>query len=120
MLACAVSSEITNPVNFREGRSLRHTRRAIVLVGLVASILVAACFGRPASPQQAVKFSLDRKFEGPAAPFTVALDKGYFKAEGLDVTIDTSPGSLEPIDLVVAGHYHLVFGDIISVSKLRD
>ena len=120
MLACAVSSEVTTPVNFREGRSLRHTRRAIVPVGLVASILVAACFGRPASPQQPVKFSLDWKFEGPAAPFTVALDKGYFKAEGLDVTIDTSPGSLEPINRVASGAYDIGFGDINSLIKFRD
>src|SRR5438876_2471066 len=120
MLACAVSSEVTAPVNFREGRSLRHTRRAIVLAGLVASILVAACFGRPASPQQPVKFSLDWKFEGPAAPFTVALDEGYFKAEGLDVTIDTSPGSLEPINRVASGAYDIGFGDINSLIKFRD
>ncbi len=99
---------------------MRHTRRAIVLAGLVASILVAACFGRPASPQQPVKFSLDWKFEGPAAPFTVALDKGYFKAEGLDVTIDTSPGSLEPINRVASGAYDIGFGDINSLIKFRD
>src|SRR5438093_7422576 len=120
MLACAVSSEVTAPVNFREGRSLRHTRRAIVLAGLVASILVSACFGGPSSAQQPVRFSLNWKFEGPAAPFTAALDKGYCKAEGLDVTVDTSPGSLEPINRVASGAYDLGFGDINSLIKFRD
>src|SRR5262245_26445809 len=120
MLACAVSSEVTTPVNFRKGRSLRHTRRAIVLVGLLASILLAACIGRPRSPQQPVKFSLDWKFEGPAAPFTVALDNGYFRAEGLEVTIDTSPGSLEPINRVASGACDMGFGDINSLIKFRD
>ena len=91
----------------------------MVLVGLVAPIL-AACFGGPSSAQQPVKFSLDWKFEGPAAPFTVALDKGYFKAEGLDVTIDTSPGSLEPINRVASGAYDIGFGDINSLIKFRD
>ena len=52
----------------------------------------------PAAAQTAIKFSLDFKFEGPAAPFLVAIDKGYSKAEGLDVTIDTAAGSLGPID----------------------
>ena len=38
--------------------------------------------------ETAVKFTLDFKFEGPSAPFLLAFDKGYFKKEGLDVTID--------------------------------
>jgi NitT/TauT family transport system substrate-binding protein len=67
-----------------------------------------------------VKFSLDFKFEGPAAPFVVAIDKGYFKAEGLDVTIDTAGGSLEPINRVASGTYDMGFGDINSLIKFRD
>ena len=70
--------------------------------------------------QTPVKFSLDFKFEGPAAPFVVAIDKGYFKAEGLDVTIDTAGGSLEPINRVASGTYDMGFGDINSLIKFRD
>ena len=73
-----------------------------------------------ACAQTAVKFSLDWKFEGPAAPFTVAIDKGYFKAEGLDVTIDTAAGSLEPITRVASGTYDMGIGDINSLIKFRD
>ena len=52
---------------------------------IVAAAAVAALLtGGPAAAQQAIKFSLDFKFEGPSAPFLVAIDKGYFKAEGLD------------------------------------
>ncbi len=58
--------------------------------------------------------------KGRRRPFTVALDKGYFKAEGLDVTIDTSPGSLEPINRVASGAYDIGFGDINSLIKFRD
>ena len=77
----------------------------------------------PAAPpraQTAVKFTLDWKFEGPAAPFLVAIDKGYFKAEGLDVTIDTAGGSLEPLNRVASGTYDMGFGDINSLIKFRD
>ena len=56
----------------------------------------------------------------PAAPFTVAIDRGYFKAEGLDVTIDTSPGSLEPLNRVASGTYDIGVGDINSLIKFRD
>src|ERR1043166_5499550 len=65
-------------------------------VGLLAA--ASALAATAASAQTAIKFSLDFRFEGPAAPFVVAIDRGYFKAEGLDVTIDTAGGSLEPIN----------------------
>src|SRR4051812_27138000 len=87
-----------------------------------AGLILAATvmLGSPASAQTAIKFSLDFKFEGPAAPFLVAIDKGYFKAEGLDVTIDTAAGSLEPINRVASGTYDMGFGDINSLIKFRD
>jgi NitT/TauT family transport system substrate-binding protein len=70
--------------------------------------------------QTSVKFALDWKFEGPAAPYFVALDKGYYKAEGLDVTIDSGNGSVEAINRVGAGTYQMAFGDINSLIKYRD
>ena len=33
--------------------------------------------------QTEMPFALDWKFEGPAAPYFVAVDKGSFEAEGL-------------------------------------
>src|SRR3954470_13256323 len=88
-------------------------------IAIVASSMLAAS---PAFAQQQtpIKFSLDFKFEGPAAPFVVAIDKGYYKAEGLDVTVDTAAGSLEPINRVASGTYDMGFGDINSLIKFRD
>lgn len=89
--------------------------------GLVlAAALGAVLLNGPATAQTAIKFSLDFRFEGPSAPFVVAIDKGYFKAEGLDVTIDSAPGSLEPITRVASGTYDMGFGDINSLVKFRD
>jgi NitT/TauT family transport system substrate-binding protein len=87
---------------------------------VVAATLAAAFAGGPAAAQTPVKFTLDWKFEGPAAPFLVPIDKGYYKAEGLDVTVDTAGGSLEPINRVAAGTYDIGFGDINSLIKFRD
>ena len=89
-------------------------------VGAVAAVAMAVACGSAAHAQTPVKFTLDWKFEGPAAPFLVAADKGYYKAEGLDVTIDTAGGSLEPLNRIASGTYDIGFGDINSLIKFRD
>ncbi len=92
--------------------ALRRTA-GIIAAGLLVQISAAAA-------QTPVKFSLDFKFEGPSAPFVVPIDKGYYKSEGLDVTIDSAAGSLEPITRVASGTYDMGFGDINSLIKFRD
>jgi NitT/TauT family transport system substrate-binding protein len=86
------------------------------VVGAVAGLLAATA----STAQTPVRFSLDWRWEGPAAPFAVALDKGYFKAEGLDVTIDPAAGSREPISRVASGTYDMGFGDVNSLVRFRD
>ena len=93
--------------------------------GILASALLAAALmsgaGLPAAAADTdIKFSLDFKYEGPSAPFLVPIDKGYYKAEGLNVTVDTASGSLEPINRVASGTYDMGFGDINSLIKFRD
>ncbi len=94
------------------------TSRFTPLAALIAIASLAAAL--PALAETPIKFSLDWKFEGPAAPFLLAKEKGYFAAEGLDVTIDTGAGSVEPINRVASGAYDMGFGDINSVIKFND
>ncbi|MCC6949599.1 MAG: ABC transporter substrate-binding protein [Bradyrhizobiaceae bacterium] len=89
-------------------------------IGTAVASLAVALAATAADAQQSIKFTLDWKFEGPAAPFVVAIDKGYYKAEGLDVTIDTAGGSLEPLNRIASGTYDIGFGDINSLIKFRD
>ncbi len=96
------------------------SRRGRAGLALMAAAVAAVLAGGPAGAQTHIRFTLDWKFEGPAAPFVVAIDKGYYKAEGLDVTIDTAAGSLEPINRIAAGTYDMGFGDINSLIKFRD
>ena len=98
---------------FNSGRSAT----ASVCAGL---LLAAALATGAAAAETSIKFTLDFKFEGHAAPFLLGLDRGYYKAEGLDVTIDAAAGSLEPIDRVASGAYDMGFGDINSLIKFRD
>src|ERR1044071_2926048 len=89
-------------------------------IGLLAGALLATLAVTPGSAQTDVKFALDWKFEGPSAPYFVAIDKGYYKAEGLNVTIDSGPGSVAGIARVAAGTYPLGFFDINSLVKFQD
>jgi NitT/TauT family transport system substrate-binding protein len=87
---------------------------------MAASLAVAVGVSTPALAETSVKFTLDWKFEGPAAGFLLAVDKGYFKDEGLDVTIDSGNGSVEAIPRVSTGTYQMGFGDINSLIKFLD
>ncbi len=102
---------------FNALRSTSKGSRAATLAGLM---LAAALTTGAHAADKDIKFSLDFKFEGPSAPFLVPLDKGYYKAEGLNVTVDTASGSLEPINRVASGTYDMGFGDINSLIKFRD
>ncbi|MDO8877266.1 MAG: ABC transporter substrate-binding protein [Pseudolabrys sp.] len=89
--------------------------------GILAGMLLATTLATAASAADTdIKFSLDFKFEGPSALFLVPQDKGYYKAEGLNVTIDSAAGSLEPINRVASGTYDMGFGDVNSLIKFRD
>ncbi|NDV00696.1 ABC transporter substrate-binding protein [Pseudoroseicyclus tamaricis] len=83
-----------------------------------AATLVAA--GSAASAQTEMPFALDWKFEGPAAPYTLAIDEGFFADQGLDVTISEGNGSLDAIPKVATGAYPVGFADINSVIRFLD
>lgn len=96
------------------------SRRRLAGLAGVLGLVVAGLGSGPAAAQTAVRFTLDWRFEGPAALFLMAQEKGYFKAEGLDVTIDTGNGSREAIPRVASGTYDVGFGDVNSLIRFRD
>ncbi|MEE2774332.1 MAG: ABC transporter substrate-binding protein [Pseudomonadota bacterium] len=67
-----------------------------------------------------IPFALDWKFEGPSAPYFYAIDKGYFKAEDLEVEISPGKGSLDAIPKVATGAFPIGFADINSLIKFLD
>ena len=73
-----------------------------------------------AEAQIEVAYANDWRWEGPAAPFLLALDRGYYADEGLEVTMDTGQGSLEAIPRVASGTYQMGFADINSLIRFRD
>jgi NitT/TauT family transport system substrate-binding protein len=87
------------------------------LAALLTSLALAATPGL-AQAQTKVKMVLNWKYQGPQAWFFMAQDKGYFKAEGLDVEIDQGEGSSASITKVAAGAYQAGFGDINALINM--
>jgi NitT/TauT family transport system substrate-binding protein len=56
---------------------------------------LALCLGllSHAHAQTKLKFVLNWKYQGPQGIFFLPEDRGYYKAEGLDMTIDQGSGS---------------------------
>jgi NitT/TauT family transport system substrate-binding protein len=86
---------------------------------LLAVAFALAAAG-PAAAQTSVKFSLDGRLEGPEALVLLPQDKGHFKTEGLDVTVDDAASLLEPITRVASGSYDMAFADINALIRYRD
>lgn len=83
-------------------------------IGLAGAIALAA----PASAQTKLKMVLNWKYQGPQGWFFLADDRGYFKAEGLEVTMDQGNGSGAAVPLVANGTYDVGFGDINALIEL--
>jgi len=94
-------------------------------IGLVVGIAIGVAVGwylAPGKGQVAVtqvRFTLDWAYQGPQAPFLVALYKGFFAEEGLSVTIDRGYGSAKVISDVAAGLFDVGFGDMNSLIEFK-
>lgn len=77
-------------------------------------------FAGAADAQTAMPFALDWKFEGPAAPYFLAIDNGHFADRGLSVEISEGAGSLDAIPKVATGAFPVGFADINSLIKFLD
>ena len=79
----------------------------------------AALLALPALAQTPVKFQLDWRFEGPSAFFLQSQAKGYYKAAGLDVTIDAGNGSGGAVTRVASGTYDMGFADLAALMEFH-
>ncbi len=73
-----------------------------------------------AHAETAMPFALDWKFEGPAAPYFVAVDKGYFSDAGLSVEVSPGKGSLDAIPKVATGAFPVGMADVNALVRFLD
>ena len=94
------------------------------MIRLIAKSLAVGLFGVLASASSfadtKIQFALDWKFEGPSAPYFLAIDNGHFAAAHLDVEISPGKGSLDAIPKVATGAFPVGFADINSLIKFLD
>ncbi|MBR1222368.1 ABC transporter substrate-binding protein [Bradyrhizobium sp. U87765 SZCCT0131] len=84
-------------------------------VAATLSCLAATSFTGPAAAETNVKFMLDFISLGRHTPWYVALEKGYFKEEGLNVEIMPSKGTADAIRGVVTGISQMGLIDVPSL-----
>jgi NitT/TauT family transport system substrate-binding protein len=86
-------------------------------LAVASAALLTAC---PVAAQTTIRFSLDGPIEGPAAPYLVAQDKGYFQQNGLTVRIEPAANAIEPITRVASGTFQMGVADLNLLMRWRD
>jgi NitT/TauT family transport system substrate-binding protein len=90
-------------------------RHALALLG-------SAALAAPAVHAQSlldVRFTLDWALQGPQGAFLLALDRGYFREAGLNVTMDRGFGSGDVPVKISAGAYDVGVADLNPTIRMR-
>ena len=88
-----------------------------MLAGVIAATSAFAFTGPALAQETTIRFTLGWKTQGSDAAFFVARDKGYYKAEGLNVVIDQGEGSGATVTRIMGGAYDAGFGDVNAIIQ---
>jgi NitT/TauT family transport system substrate-binding protein len=83
-----------------------------LILGLAAAFAVVA---GPAAAQEAVSLRLNWYLGGLHVPYYYGVERGFFKAEGIDLTINEGRGSANTVQVVGAGSDTFGMADSSSV-----
>jgi NitT/TauT family transport system substrate-binding protein len=87
--------------------------------GAGALALAASRVRGETPPPLDVKFSLNAPRDGSNAAFIHAVEKGYFRAEGLSPTLDPSAGAADSIQRVASETYDAAFSDMTVLIEFN-
>ena len=109
----------TGTIGERNGEGTVMTLSRCKLLALAFGALVGAVPLAAAHAADKVNFVTDYGYNGRHAYYFVALEKGYYKDAGLDVSIMRGKGSVDAIHQVGAGNALLGFADAGSLILAR-
>jgi NitT/TauT family transport system substrate-binding protein len=98
-------------------------QRRQVIGGLItATLLASSAYSARTQPRQQVKFLFDVLANPKHALFYPSAKKGFFEAQGLDVTIESGKGSADVIQKIASGAAQFGFADASAVvlGRTRD
>lgn len=102
---------------------MQNTSKVLAVV-IGASIALTACAGPPGDSNQngdedlrKVVIRTDYMFNGYVTPYALALERGYFEEEGLDVSIEIGQGSATTVQTVASGQDQFGIADSGTVVK---
>ncbi|MGQ0663556.1 MAG: ABC transporter substrate-binding protein [Pseudomonadota bacterium] len=88
------------------------------IIGAAAALALAA--GSAAAQQTSIKFTLDFTLQGPQGAFFLAHERGYYAAEGVNLTaLDAGRGSSDTVNRVASGAYDMGFGDLNALIEFN-
>ncbi len=82
-----------------------------------AAVFTATLSSTVLAQETTVRLTLGWKTQGSDSAFFVARDKGYYKAEGLNVVIDQGEGSGATVTRIMGGAYDAGFGDVNAIIQ---
>lgn len=96
---------------------MRSRLRSSLGLLVAASVAITLSLAAVATEPTKIKFVLNWKYQGPQGWFFLAEDRGYLKAEGIDITYDQSNGSGAGVPLIAQGTYDAAFSDINALIE---
>ncbi len=100
---------------------MTHTTKMLktaMAAGLLAALTMAGTPANVAHGQSLEKLTVrfTWKLKGEYAPLYVALEKGYYKAEGLDVTLAEGNGAQNVLKALAAGNEKFGYGPAVAFA----
>lgn len=98
-------------------RDTRSLSKIIAAAGLLALIAAVPFATEAAAQGEKLTVRFTWKLKGEYAPLFVALDKGYYKAEGLDVDLAEGSGAQTVLKLLASGTEKVGYGPAVAAAQ---